>query len=132
MQNFYNPLIFISLLVVLLYAGRKANAFFYKDTVKRAFRDIMKMGFGVESSLKVIKGLHGDEGVEIAKQSMLIPNCKHTRLSNREIHDFDPGKLKHALEHFPQADIGPTKQKPCYCVACGKLFTNLDDFKSKP
>ena len=118
------------LLSLCIYVSRSLNGYLFKRAVMETFTASMKGGFGVDISLKLVAQYHGREGVELCKKSMDIPNCSHTRLANREIHDFDPNKLKYALEHFPQATLGPTKEKPCYCVACGKMFTNLNDFKS--
>jgi hypothetical protein len=130
MEFLYNPIFYVILIGLFIFISRTLNQCLFKNVVKRTFEDIMKAGFGVETSLRVIKGIHGQEGVDLCKKNMEIPNCTHARLANREIHDFDPNKLKYALEHFPQAPLGPTEEQPCYCVACGKLFTNLNDFKS--
>ena len=118
------------ILFICFYLPRTLNNKLFKSSVMQTFDTNMKAGFGADIALKLVEQYYGAEGVELCKKSMDIPNCSHTRLANRDIRDFDPNKLKYALEHFTQTPLGPTEEKPCYCVACGKMFTNLNDFKS--
>lgn len=127
------------LLSLCIYVSRSLNGYLFKRAVLETFTASMKGGFGTDISLKLVAQYHGAEGVELARKEMQ-EDCSHSMLAHdrRLQHDmqeplsFDPNKLKAIMEGNPGVKMGPSKQTPAYCVKCGKTFTNMDDFTSKP
>ena len=125
-----------TLLFLCFYLSRTLNSYFFKRAVLETFTVSMKAGFGTDISLKLVAQYHGIEGVEIVQKEMQ-KECSHSMLAlDRRMHhdmqeplNFDPNKLKAIMKDNPGVKMGPSKQTPAYCVKCGKLFTDLNDWE---
>lgn len=123
------------ILFICFYLPRTLNNKLFKSSVMQTFDTNMKAGFGADIALKLVEQYHGSEGVEIVRKEMQ-KECLHPELAyDRRLHNqidqrfsFDPVKLKAILKKNPKLKMGPSKQKPTYCVKCGKQFTDLNDW----
>lgn len=124
-----------TLLFLCFYLSRTLNSYFFKRAVLETFTVSMKAGFGTDTSLKLVAQCHGIEGADIARKEMQKECCHSMLAYERQQHDvieplnFDPNKLKAIMKDNPGVKMGPSKQTPAYCVKCGKLFTDLNDWE---